>query len=538
MIASGGTVLVDRSLTLKAQAWKAGWATSSVMTGAYVMKVATPTLSVGSGAYSSAQSVIVTTATPGATIYYTLNGLDPVESDPTVSPGGAIVISGSKTLRLSARRSGWTQRDVASATPSLNLGTAATPVLSPAGGTYSSAQDVATTTTTPGAFIRYTVDWLQPSGSSPLYLSPVRVDTSLTLKAKAFRADQSPSATASGVYAITTGAVATPTFSPAGGSSFTKRSVTIATATAGATIRYTTNGAEPTTTDTVIASGDTLNVDRSMIVKAKAWKSGTPDSGTRRGDFIVTGAIAAGDYHTVILKADGTVWAGAGDNGYGQVGDGTTTDRAAPVQITSLTNVIAIDAGAYHSIALKSDGTVWAWGVNSSAQLGDATHRFELYDPEAGWHPFQRCRHCGGPVSQPGRQVGRYGLGLGNSTTTVRSGMGMTTTNKTMTVEATGPTGATAVAGGHFHSLALKTDGTVWAWGFNGAGPGRRRHHGASHYSRTRRRPFRHQPGPRRRQPLGGGEDRWDVIRKPLGVGIQLVRRVGRWGCSLAGTAR
>ena len=468
MIASGGTVLVDRSLTLKAQAWKAGWATSSVMTGAYVMKVATPTLSVGSGAYSSAQSVIVTTATPGATIYYTLNGLDPVESDPTLSPGGAIVISGSKTLRLSARRSGWTQSDVASATYSLNLGTAATPVLSPAGGTYSSAQDVAITTTTPGAFIRYTVDGLEPSGSSPLYLSPVRVDTSLTLKAKAFRADQSPSATASGVYAITTGAVATPTFSPAGGSSFTKRSVTIATATAGATIRYTTNGAEPTTTDTVIASGDTLNVDRSMIVKAKAWKSGTPDSGTRRGDFIVTGAIAAGDYHTVILKADGTVWAW-GYNGYGQVGDGTTTDRAAPVQITSLTNVIAIDAGAYHSIALKSDGTVWAWGVNSSAQLGDGTTASNSTTP----------KQVGTLSSVVAIAAGQYhnlvvksdgtvwGWGLNNHG---QVGDGTTTTYKTTPVQATGLTGATAVAGGHFHSLALKTDGTVWAWGFNGAG--------------------------------------------------------------------
>ena len=462
-IASGGTVLVDRSMTLKAQAWKAGWTTSSVMTATYLMKVATPTLSVGNGSYSSAQSVVVATATPDATIYYTLNGLDPVESDHTVSSGGTITISGSTTLKVSARRSGWTQSDVAPATYTLNLGPAATPVLTPGGGTYSSAQDVAITTTTPAAFIRYTVDGSEPNGSSPLYLSPVRVDTSLTLKAKAFRADQSPSATASGAYAITTGAVATPTLSPAGGTSFTKRSVTIATATAGATIRYTTDGTEPTTTDTVIASGDTLEVDRSMILKAKAWKSGLPDSGTRRGDFIVTGAIAAGDYHTVVLKADGTVWAW-GHNDYGQVGDGTITDRAAPVQVTSLTGVIAIDAGAYHTIALKSDGTVWVWGANSSGQLGDGTTASNATTPKqvgalSNVVAIAAGQHHNLVVKSDGTV---WGWGLNNYG---QVGDGTTTIYKTSPVQASGLSGATAVAGGQLHSLALKSDGTVWAWG-------------------------------------------------------------------------
>ena len=85
-----------------------------------------------------------------------------------------------------------------------------------------------------------------------------------------------------------------------------------------------------------------------------------------------TPQIAAGGLHTVALKSDGTVWAW-GYNGYGQLGDGTTTNRLTPVQVSSLSGVTAIAAGVYHTLALKSDGTVWAWGYNGDGRLGDGT---------------------------------------------------------------------------------------------------------------------------------------------------------------------
>ena len=74
-------------------------------------------------------------------------------------------------------------------------------------------------------------------------------------------------------------------------------------------------------------------------------------------------AIAGGSAHTIALKNDGTVWAW-GYNDYGQLGDGTYGKRTTPVQVSSLIGVTAIAGGAYHTIALKSDGTVWAWGDN------------------------------------------------------------------------------------------------------------------------------------------------------------------------------
>ncbi len=81
-------------------------------------------------------------------------------------------------------------------------------------------------------------------------------------------------------------------------------------------------------------------------------------------------AVSAGDRYTAILKGDGTVWSW-GWNGFGQLGDGTFTDRSSPVQAVGLTNVIAIAARDYHTIVIKSDGSVWAWGSGGNGELGN-----------------------------------------------------------------------------------------------------------------------------------------------------------------------
>jgi len=114
--------------------------------------------------------------------------------------------------------------------------------------------------------------------------------------------------------------------------------------------------------------------------------------------------------------ANGTVWAW-GSNSSGQLGDGTAVLHAVPQQVPGLTNVIAVAAGGTHSLALKGDGTVWAWGANGNGQLG----------------------------------VGSQ-------------------SNNFTPVQVTGLTGITAISAGTNHSIALKSDGTVWAWGANGNG--------------------------------------------------------------------
>lgn len=83
-------------------------------------------------------------------------------------------------------------------------------------------------------------------------------------------------------------------------------------------------------------------------------------------------AVAAGWSHTLAVRADGTVWAW-GSNTRGQLGDGTQQDRSAPVQVAGLSNVKAVAAGLYHSVAIKNDGTVWSWGGNDGGQHGNGT---------------------------------------------------------------------------------------------------------------------------------------------------------------------
>jgi alpha-tubulin suppressor-like RCC1 family protein len=72
------------------------------------------------------------------------------------------------------------------------------------------------------------------------------------------------------------------------------------------------------------------------------------------------------------LRSDGTVWAW-GQNNDGQLGDGTKTNRATPVQVKGISNVADIGNGRLHSLAIEGDGSAWAWGLNTDGQLGDGS---------------------------------------------------------------------------------------------------------------------------------------------------------------------
>lgn len=164
--------------------------------------------------------------------------------------------------------------------------TAATPVFSPAAGTYTSAQTVTITSATSGAEIRYTTDGTEPTTSSALYSSPLAVSATTTLKAKAFKSGMNNSATATAIYTIgNTQAVATPVFSPAGGSYSSTQTVTITCTTSGAEIRYTTDGAEPTSSSALYTSA--LTVSTTTTIKAKAFLTGMTSSTTMTQTYTI-----------------------------------------------------------------------------------------------------------------------------------------------------------------------------------------------------------------------------------------------------------
>jgi alpha-tubulin suppressor-like RCC1 family protein len=177
-------------------------------------------------------------------------------------------------------------------------------------------------------------------------------------------------------------------------------------------------------------------------------------------------AIAAGAEHGLALKSDGTVWAW-GYNVVGQLGNGTVKSSDVPVQVSGLSSVIAIAAGTDHSLALKSDGTVWAWGDNEDGELGNYPFTLENSDVPvqvsglssvaaiAAGSAFSMALKSDGTVWTWG--INSYG-NLGN---------GIYGGTSYMPAQVTSLAGVMAIASGDLHQLALKKDGTVWAWGEN-----------------------------------------------------------------------
>jgi alpha-tubulin suppressor-like RCC1 family protein len=127
----------------------------------------------------------------------------------------------------------------------------------------------------------------------------------------------------------------------------------------------------------------------------------------------VTPMVSVGDSHALALRSDGTVSAWGSDL-YGQLGVGRPLIATSPVMVPGLSKVKAIAAGGAHSLAVRQDGTLWAWGDNTFGQLGDGT-----------------------------------------------------TVDRSSPVQVPGITDAVMACGGGAHSAVLKQDGTVWAWGNN-----------------------------------------------------------------------
>jgi alpha-tubulin suppressor-like RCC1 family protein len=171
---------------------------------------------------------------------------------------------------------------------------------------------------------------------------------------------------------------------------------------------------------TVLSWGSTFRGDLGR--PASGEFSSTPGvvSGLGAGSGVV--AIAAGSSHSLALRADGSVVAW-GDNDNGQLGDGTATWRSAPVPVLGLgpgSGVVSVAAGFDHSVAALADGSVVAWGYNQEGEVGDGT------------------------TTQRRKPTPVLGLGPGSGITTVAAGL--------------------------YHTLALADTGALFSWGFNSAG--------------------------------------------------------------------
>ena len=173
-------------------------------------------------------------------------------------------------------------------------------------------------------------------------------------------------------------------------------------------------------------------------------------------------AVAAGTDHSVALKMDGTVWAW-GYNLFGQLGNGTKIDSPTPVSVTGLTDVTAIAAAGNRTVALKGDGTVWFWGIKDNGTMSGYLKPVTMSNltgitaVATGFYHILALKNDGTVWAWGTNDYGE----LGN---------GVLTSSKTVPVMVSGLTGVVAIAAGGWHNLAVKSDGTVWAWGTNGFG--------------------------------------------------------------------
>jgi alpha-tubulin suppressor-like RCC1 family protein len=228
--------------------------------------------------------------------------------------------------------------------------------------------------------------------------------------------------------------------------------------------------------------------------------------------------ISAGQQYTMAIKTDGTLW-GWGSNNY-TLGDGTAFLRIVPTQIGTDTNWSEVSAGSYKTLAIKTDGTLWAWGSNDNSELfGNIVANFITVPTQIGtdtnWSKIDMGdRHLlalktngtlwswgidyygeiGIGLSTPTVVKFPTQIGIGNNWISISAGVNQslatktdgtlwawgfneygqlgdgTVINKNIPIQIESDTNWTKVSAGTSHSLGQKTDGTLWAWGYNNRG--------------------------------------------------------------------
>jgi alpha-tubulin suppressor-like RCC1 family protein len=178
-------------------------------------------------------------------------------------------------------------------------------------------------------------------------------------------------------------------------------------------------------------------------------------------------AVAGGGAHAVALRSDGSLWAW-GSNDAGQLGLGEAASTvAAPTQVGGDTDWAIVAGGDSHTLALQTDSTLWGWGYNGNGQLGLGDKKQRLAPTKVGNDSDWAAVSCGNSFTLAVKKDGSlWAWGYNGN-----GQLGLADTTERLTPIQVGlESDWTAVSCGDHHTLALKKDGTLWAWGWNGDG--------------------------------------------------------------------
>lgn len=173
--------------------------------------------------------------------------------------------------------------------------------------------------------------------------------------------------------------------------------------------------------------------------------------------------VSASSESCLAIKTDGTLWAWGNNSAAGTLGLGNTTNYSSPKQVGSLTNWSKVSCGAYFAVAIKTDGTLWGWGQNSAGQLGLNNTTYSFSSPQqigalTNWSKLANGPQCSASIKTDGT-LWTWGLGsigqLGHGNTTSYSSP----------KQVGALTNWLLISSGYNHMASIKTDGTLWTWG-------------------------------------------------------------------------
>lgn len=253
------------------------------MNNAGVPRVSSPVFSPAPGLNNAPVLVSIITSTPGATIRYTTDGSTPSETVGTIYTA-PFLVDVATTVKAIAYDGIIADSYVTSADYNFQ---AIAPTFTPPQGTYAVAQNVAIASTTPGVTIRYTTDGSDPSETvGTIYTVPIAVANPMTLKAVAYKAGWIASPIAQASYIIDGGQVVAPVFDPVAGEVPAGQLISMSTATAGAIIRYTTDGSTPSPVNGTVYSTP-VSISSDTTFRAMAYKSGMSNSNVTTAAYTI-----------------------------------------------------------------------------------------------------------------------------------------------------------------------------------------------------------------------------------------------------------